>query len=146
MKSILFTISFLFLILSGFSQSGTLKVIIPDIKSNKGNIKVALYNKAGEKGFLKNLESSFRKKEVQIKNNSAIAVFKNIPYGTYAVSLFQDENNNGILDRAPVGFPTEPYGISGNKKTIGPPKFEDGKFLFNSKNKTVIIELKSYLK
>jgi len=135
-----------FLGISAFSQSGTLKIIVSGIQNNKGNIKVALYNKSGSSGFLKALNLSYRKKEVSISGKKALVTFKNIPYGTYALALFQDENNNGIIDRAPIGFPVEPYGISGNKKTFGPPSFNDGKFELNSENLTLKVEMKSYLK
>ncbi|NOZ34151.1 MAG: DUF2141 domain-containing protein [Chlorobi bacterium] len=127
------------------AQSGTIKVVIPKIQSDKGNIKVALYNKEGSDGFLKDLNSAYKKKQVEIKNNSAVIIL-NIPYGTYAVSLFQDENNNSIIDRAAIGFPVEPYGISGNKNTIGPPKFDDAKFSFNKPYLRLNIILKTYIK
>lgn len=129
-----------------FAQSGTIKVVIPKIQSDKGNIKVALYNEEGSDGFLKDINSAYKKKQVEIKNNSAVIIFKNIPYGTYAVSLFQDENKNNKIDRAVIGFPIEPYGISGNKNTIGPPKFDDGKFTLKSSNLTIKVFLKTYLK
>lgn len=146
MKKLISLIAGIFLIISVFGQTGTLKIVIPDIPTGKGNIKVALYNEAGSKGFLKDLELSYRKKEVAIKNKTAVIIFKNIPYGTYAVSLFQDENNNGEIDRAAIGFPIEPYGISGNKNTIGPPSFKDGKFVLKSSNLSLEIILKTYLK
>ncbi len=145
-KKNILTITLLFFTFSAFSQSGNLTIIIKNIKNDKGNIKIALYNEAGKLGFLKTLDSSFRKQQIPINNRTAKAVFKNIPYGIYAVSLFQDENNNGVIDRAPIGFPLEPYGISGNKKTIAPPKFEDGKFLFDKKSLILTIELNKYLK
>ncbi len=144
MKKLLSISILFFLGITGFAQSGTIKIIIPDILSNKGNIKAALYNDAGSKGFLKDLSSAYRKKECEIKNNSAVIVFKNVPYGKYAVSLFQDENKNNKIDRAAIGFPTEPYGISGNKNTIGPPKFKDGEFELKSSNLTLKIILKSF--
>ncbi|RLD49876.1 MAG: DUF2141 domain-containing protein [Bacteroidetes bacterium] len=146
MKKFKSLIAGIFLTTLVFGQTGTLKIVIPNIPTEKGNIKVALYNKAGSKGFLKDLSLSYRKKEVAIINNQASVVFYNIPYGTYAVSLFQDENNNGEIDRAPIGFPVEPYGISGNKNTIGPPSFNDGKFILKTKNVSLKIILKTYLK
>jgi len=146
MKTNLTTALILFFGITVFAQTGTLKIVIPDIPSGKGNIKVALYNESGSKGFLKDLNLAFRKKQVEIKNNSAIIIFKNIPYGTYAVSLFQDENINGKIDRAAIGFPVEPYGISGNKNTVGPPNFKDGKFILKSPYLTLKITLKTYLK
>ena len=146
MKKFKSLIAGIFLTTLIFGQNGILKIVIPNIPTEKGNIKVALYNKAGSKGFLKDLNLSYRKKEVAIIKNQASVVFYNIPYGTYAVSLFQDENNNGKIDRAPIGFPVEPYGISGNKNTIGPPSFNDGKFILKTKNVSLKIILKTYLK
>ena len=56
-------------------------------------------------------------------------VFKDIPHGKYAISLFHDKNENGECDRNFVGFPTEGYGFSDNfRPRIGPPKFKDTKF------------------
>jgi uncharacterized protein (DUF2141 family) len=49
------------------------------------------------------------------------------------------------LDRNPVGFPAEPWGISMNKFVMGPPKFKDAKFKINSKTKTIKIKMKSFL-
>ncbi len=144
MKKILTFISGIFLASLVFGQAGTIKIVIPDIENTKGTIKVALYNEAGKKGFLKELDLAFRKTETGIKNNTAIIFFRNIPYGVYAVSLFQDENNNGMIDRAPIGFPTEPYGVSGNKNTIGPPKFNDCKFELNTKERKLKINLKRF--
>lgn len=146
MKRITIILFFNFIVFLGIAQTCTLKIVIPEINSNKGNIKVALYNIDGKTGFLKDLKLAYKKQETEIKNGSAVIIFSNIPYGTYAVSLFQDENNNGKIDRAVIGFPIEPYGISGNKKSFGPPSFEDGKFKINTTYLTLNIELKTYLK
>ena len=128
-----------------FAQKGTLKIIVTDIESNKGTINIALYNESGKSGFLKNIESAYQKKITRVNNKKAGITFANIPYGTYAISLFQDENNNMKLDRSSVGFPAEPWGISMNKFVMGPPKFKDAKFKMNTKIKTIKIKMKSFL-
>jgi uncharacterized protein (DUF2141 family) len=128
------------------SQKGDLHINIRGINSEEGNIKVALYIKDNEKGFLKDLDLSIRKKIVIIKNKQAGVSFSDLPYGTYAVSLFHDINNNNILERAPIGYPIEPYGVSGNKQTLGPPKFDDCKFVINSPDKHLNIDLRTYKK
>ena len=127
-----------------FAQKGQLKISITNIKSNEGNIKVALYNQENGEGFLKNIDGAIRKKIIMISEKKASVIFSNIPYGTYAVSLFHDENNNGEMDRASIGFPIEPYGVSGNRFVIGPPKFNDCKFKINSPIKNITIEMKSF--
>ena len=55
-----------------------------------------------------------------------------IPYGTYAIAIFHDENNSGFMDQNFIGIPLEPYSFSvpySSKWRV--PKFEDVKFEFN---------------
>ena len=70
------------------SSSGNhVTVTISNIKSNNGKVFVALYN--SESSFLnKGIKGEISK----IENNSCKVIFKDIPNGTYAVSLFHDEN------------------------------------------------------
>jgi uncharacterized protein (DUF2141 family) len=52
--------------------------------------------------------------------------FKDLPPGRYAIRLFVDENDNGKLDRNPLGIPVEPYGFSRDATgMMGPPTFDD---------------------
>lgn len=145
MKKYILIIILILLVNVFFAQKGTLKIVVTDIESNKGTINAVLYDEAGKLGFLKNIESAHQKKIVKINNKQVAIVFTNVPYGTYAVSIFHDENNNGKIDRTQIGFPAEPWGISGNKFVIGPPKFKDGKFKINSVSKTIKIKMKSFL-
>lgn len=134
---------FTFITVIHYGQRGDLIVSVTGAENNEGNIKVALYNEAGSSGFLKNIESAYDKNSSKIHNGKAEVVFTNIPYGTYAVSVFHDENDNGELETAPLGFPTEPYGVSGDKGFKGIPTFKNSKFVFNS-NKTITIQLKRF--
>ncbi len=52
-----------------------------------------------------------------------------LPEGPLAISLFQDTNANGRLDKNGMGMPTEPYGFSNNAAgNFGPPTFEQAVF------------------
>lgn len=145
MKKIIYSSILILLSASVFAQTGSLKITISDIGSNDGNIKVALFDQNNREGFLKELNLAVHKKKVLIHNKSATVVFSDIPYGVYAVSLFHDKNNNGEIDRSSIGFPIEPYGVSGNKFVIGAPKFNDCKFKIDSSLKTINIVMKSFL-
>ena len=145
MKKIIFLNLFILFSVSVFAQTGSLKITITDIESNDGNIKVALFDQYNSEGFLKKIDLAYQKKELIIKNKNTGVTFTDIPYGTYAVSLFHDKNNNGEIDRSSIGFPIEPYGVSGNKIVIGPPKFNDCKFKINASFKTINIVLKNFL-
>lgn len=143
------TFLFIFLFFYSFcfyGQKGQLKIVITNIDNKEGNIKVAIYSEQNKEGFLKDLNLAAQKKMILIKDKTLTVIFSDIQYGTYAVSLFHDKNNNSELDRATLGYPIEPYGVSGNKKTLGPPRFEDCMFNFDSSLKTINIEMTSYLK
>lgn len=115
-------------ILSTIAQETyTITAKFSGMKSDKGNLYVALYNKEGE--FL---QKSFKGKIVKITNQTATAVFDSIPKGEYAISSFHDENDNKKMDTRIFGIPKEPVGISNNAKGfMGPPKYQDAKFLVN---------------
>lgn len=62
----------------------------------------------------------------------ARVVFKDIPYGRYAVSAYCDNNRNGELDRGVYSKPIEPVGISRNPvMRTRPPKFSDASFVID---------------
>lgn len=112
-------------------------VNISNLESNKGAVFIAIYN--SEKSFLNKGFKSFKTK---IKNNACRVVFKDIPNGTYAISLFHDENQNGKMDTNFIGIPKEDYGCSNNAKGfMGPPKWEDAKFKIHNESITQHIKL-----
>ncbi len=135
MKKIIFII---ILILSNLihAQKADLKVEIIGLDTNNGQVFIGLCNKKDE--FLK----KFYKGTVsKINNHKSVAVFKDLPVGEYAVTIFHDENNNGKLDTNFMGIPNEDYGASNNAKGfMGPPKYSDAKFNLE-KDKTIIIKV-----
>lgn len=55
--------------------------------------------------------------------------FPAVAAGRYAISVFQDVNNDGDLNANLLTLPTEPYGFSNNARgTFGPAKFKDAAF------------------
>jgi uncharacterized protein (DUF2141 family) len=77
-----------------------------------------------------------------VKADSLTLTFENLPFGTYAVSVHHDINENGRLDKNFFGIPREPFGVSNNpKKFFGPPSFDQAKFLFKESNQKIVIEL-----
>lgn len=117
-------------------ESFNITVTIDNIDNNEGQVFLALYNSEGE--FL---DTSFKGTKSTIVNNTCTATFEKIPKGTYAISIFHDENNNGKMDTNFMGIPKEDYGSSNNAKGfMGPPKWKDAKFELNE-NKSITITL-----
>ncbi|NCT09075.1 MAG: DUF2141 domain-containing protein [Flavobacteriia bacterium] len=115
-----------------------LTVEITGITTDAGKVFIAVYDK--QENFLKDTEKSL-KTNVVVENKKAIAKFKGLKKGEYAISIFHDENDNNKMDTKIFGIPKEPYGFSNNATGfMGPPKFEDAKFLIDS-NKTIQIKV-----
>lgn len=123
----------LVILIGGFvqAQTATLEVKMTGFKNNTGVVKVGLYD--SEANFLK---AVYKNLTSEIKNNSASVTFTDIPKGSYAVSIYHDENQNGVLDKNAFGIPSEDYGTSnGATGFMGPPKFEDAKFNVTTNSK-----------
>ena len=102
----------------------TITVNISGMKADKGAVYVALYN--SEASFLK---IGFKATVVKVTNKKAVASFKNIEKGVYAISIFHDKNDNKKMDTNFMGIPKEPTGCSnGAKGFMGPPKYKKAKF------------------
>jgi len=123
-----------------YSQSDSeqdIQVTIKNLNSNDGKVFISLYK--NEDNFL---ETGFKGDVVQINNKSCEYIFENIQPGTYAISFFHDENDNGKMDTNVIGIPKEDYGCSNNARgTLGPPKWEDAKFEVKSETVNQIITL-----
>ncbi len=123
MKTIIATLCLTITSLFIQAQTGTDITVTVPVNSDKGNIVIGLYDEAT---FMK--APPIKGMEAEIIDGKATATFKNIPEGTYAVSLFHDKNLNKRLDFEPNGMPAEPYGVSNNVMSMGPPQWSDAKF------------------
>ena len=66
-----------------------------------------------------------------------------LPFGTYAVTVHHDVNDNGEMERAWYGKPKEPTGASTNPTLkFGPPTFEKSKFEFTATEMTIEIDVR----
>lgn len=118
-----------------FAQNLTIEV--RDIEKVEGHLYVALYN--SEEAFMKKPLTAFR---IDVKDTSLSIPCQGLPAGTYAISLFQDENGNGKLDSGVFGIPTEKFGFSNDAEgMMGPPSYAKCSFIFSG-DMTLVIHLK----
>jgi uncharacterized protein (DUF2141 family) len=107
--------------------SNTIKVVVVGMHSNDGKVYCSLYSSAD--GFPDVLAKAAKTATSAITNERAVCEFDAVAPGDYAVSVYQDENSNGKLDRNFVGIPKEGVGASNDAKgSFGPPKFADAHF------------------
>jgi uncharacterized protein (DUF2141 family) len=108
---------------SSLAQAADLTVDVAGLKDAKGQVMVAVYDRADN--FLK---QPMRAAMVAAQAGKVQLVISDLPAGDYAVTVFQDKNDNGALDTNPVGMPIEPYGFSNDAAGhYGPPSFEQAR-------------------
>ena len=123
--------------LSFAQEKNRIIVNVDNIRSTNGTVRVALFN--SEKEFLNEPFLSHSK-------NATVGEmkfeFEEVPNGEYTVSIYQDVNKNGELDKNFMGIPNEPYGISREgKQMFGPPSYNDAKFSLANTNARLTISL-----
>ena len=121
-------------------QGGVIHVEVVGLRNNKGQISCALY--ASAEGFPKDSQKAIRRDTSSVTERKASCEFSGIESGTYAVSVFHDENSNGKLDTNFLGIPREGVGASNNARGhLGPPKFDAAAFHFSGGRMNIKIEL-----
>lgn len=124
-------------------QKGTLTVKVKDVSQAQGSIRMAVYN--NEKSFPSESQS-FRGAFLSLKPgiNTQLSCDQ-LPFGTYAVAVYHDVNNNGKMDKNALGIPTEPYAFSNNVKVKWrAPKFREAAFSFSAPQQEIVVVLKRW--
>jgi uncharacterized protein (DUF2141 family) len=111
------------------SPENLIHVEIGGLRNDKGQVMCAIYSSAD--GFPKKGDKAVAQAKSSISERHAVCEFPGLNAGTYAISVFHDENSNGKLDTNFMGIPREGVGASNNAKGhLGPPKFHSAAFRF----------------
>jgi uncharacterized protein (DUF2141 family) len=121
---------------------GRVEVTMTGFKNEEGTARVAFFLDA--RVWPDGDSSIFATAVVPISDGQAVAVFEQVPAGPFAVSVFHDEDDDGELDSAALGIPSEPYGFSGDARDLfGPPSFEEARIdLAAGETKQITIQVK----
>jgi uncharacterized protein (DUF2141 family) len=120
-------------------QQSFLHIQILNVEKDRGKIIVEIYKDKSDW-----LKSPFQKTTLATDEISKKASLK-VPYGKYAVSIYQDVNENGKLDQNFLGIPKEPVGFGNNHKPLGKPDFESALIEHTLKSEPEAIKLFSVL-
>ncbi len=119
--------------------AGDIVVNVVDILNTKGKLAIGLYN--NDDDSFGSREKNFKGVDVEIKGNTVVYKFVDVPPGTYAVAVIHDENKNDKLDTNFLGIPNEGYGFSNNiRPMFRGANFKESKFELKN-NKTITINL-----
>ena len=122
-------------------SAATLTVVISDIRSDIGVLNIGVYdNKNDWLG-----SSTVQKRSLQVLENSVGGVVTTsfeVEPGEYAISVHQDDNDNGKMDTNFIGIPKEPTGLSnGAVPKFGPPKYKNAAFRVGDEDLQMRIKL-----
>lgn len=125
-------------------KKSELSICIRGISPKGGKLGVLLFDKA--KGFPDQLNQAMHKKWIPLSDDVTTEVttlFPEITFGKYAVSVFQDINNNDRLDKQFLTRkPLEPWGCSNNPRPlIRSPRFSEARFAVSGKSAAITIIL-----
>ena len=119
-----------------FSNKGTLIIEMDKQLSHEGNLLIYIFDNAD--AFPKHKDKAYRFVVIDAKQGIKSIPIQNLPFKEYAVIAVHDQNGNNKMDRNWLGLPAEPYALSGKPKFhMGPPKYDEVKFLFEKNNQTL---------
>lgn len=122
-------------------KGDSLKLLIKNTSSSRSPIIVVAY--AEEEHFLNEKGKKLTGQQIR-KNDTLEFVVDKLDPGVYALVVFEDLNENGVLDQNKLGIPQEPLGFSKAKIGLfGPPSFKKASFEFPAEN-YIEVQLKSF--
>jgi uncharacterized protein (DUF2141 family) len=125
----------------GFVLTGTLLCLpargaevhaaIEGLNSAKGHVICGIFRSAD--GFPKETHKTFKLLRLPANPSGVQCAFPDLPAGTYAISVFHDENDDGTLNANFLGMPREGYGVSNNHTYAAhAPGFEESQFTLDA--------------
>jgi uncharacterized protein (DUF2141 family) len=121
-------------------SSGRIEVHVTGFRTSGGELLALLF--ASPEGFPGDDARALQRFREPLRAKSAIAVFRNVPAGVYAVVVCHDEDADGDCDKNMLGIPIEGIGVSNNAlRRFGPPRFSDAQFPFRSSEVSLRVQL-----
>ena len=115
-----------------------------ELESQRGQICVAVYK--CEQTFMQP-DAHIRAEIYTLDEFNGTIKLQNLPYGQYAIAVFQDLNGNEKLDTNVFGVPKEPYGFSNNLRVKWrKPRFDEAQVRFAKDGQVVPVQLLTWQK
>jgi uncharacterized protein (DUF2141 family) len=115
----------LYLLIAGNANVSDLNLVIKGVDDIKGSMYIAVFDNAES---FPDFGKQLVQKVLPVDAKTLNYTFKDLPHNDYAVAIFHDINNNGVLDKNALGIPVEPYGFSRNARArFSAPPFKEAK-------------------
>jgi uncharacterized protein (DUF2141 family) len=136
-STLIFVLTIMMLSSTSFKSFGQESLIIKilNVQKNTGKVVIEIYTSKTSW-----LESPYKTMVLSTNQDVQTTSFQ-VPYGKYAISVYQDLNDNGEADMNFLGIPKELVGFGNNFKPFGEPKFESCLVEFSATSKPQEIKL-----
>lgn len=115
------------------AENPNLRVIATNVEGDEGQVIVWVYDNKDD--WLSDRYRTF--KTVKVAGNrvgNSVTLELLLPPGEYALSVFQDVDNDTKLKSNFIGLPKEPAALSNNlRPKFGPPRYKDAVFTIGDK-------------
>ncbi|MEM1325395.1 MAG: DUF2141 domain-containing protein [Bacteroidota bacterium] len=141
--SIILLCAVLMAFISPGEQKTALIIRVDNINSTEGQLWLGIYT--SQQDFLQQTASVRILGQKIDHTGSLLLEADDLPFGTYAIAVFHDKNNNGQLDQSLVGIPQEPYAFSRKPKSKWrAPSYDEVKFTFDRPNQELSMRLENW--
>jgi uncharacterized protein (DUF2141 family) len=118
------------------AEAENLTVKLSGLHPGAGVVRIMLWKDAA--GFPTHADKAVARKVLTVTGPELEFTFSGLARGTYAAGGYQDENNNGVMDRSLLGWPIEPTAASnGARGMMGPPSFSAAAFELKQASQTI---------
>lgn len=100
----------IFLFLTALLHAKPVKITVTGIRNDTGNIAALVFKDA--KGFPDQQEFAAKRIVTKAKNGKLTLSIKDLPVGTYAITVIHDENADGKMQTNILGIPREGVGVT----------------------------------
>lgn len=139
----LFILVFSLLTFHSQAASSQLHIQLINIQPRVGDFKLAVYQ--GKENWMRPDKAVLKRR---IKRQGADQQTITLPLlpGEYAISIVHDENDNDRMDMSwfPYPHPGEGVGVSNNVESMGPPDYDDARFLFQQDGQHISIKMRYF--
>lgn len=126
---------------SAFLAGSPLEIVVENVRASKGHVHVDV---CSQDTFLNERDCIYSATAPAVAGVTTVIVPK-VPAGRYAVQAYLDENDNGKVDRNPLGIPREEVGFSGNPLLIaGPPRWKSVSFDHGAEGGSIHLKLRTF--
>ena len=112
-------------VISAPVMAADINLKMTNVKSDDGQLVIRVFNDSQADAFPGG--EPLREEKIPSSKGEVTYTLKDLPEGTYAIGVYQDQNSNNDLDKNFIGAPKEPTANTG-KKVMLKPNFKDSSF------------------